>query len=61
LFSQRRRTLKKALETYSKVRKVNFEDVVRVIDRRLMDLRVFEIQPSDFIRINEALKEMNNS
>ena len=61
LFSQRRRTLRKALETYSKVRKVKFEDVVSVVDEELMDLRVFELQPSDFIRLSEGLKELSRA
>jgi 16S rRNA (adenine1518-N6/adenine1519-N6)-dimethyltransferase len=57
LFSQRRRILRKALETYSKVKKAKFEDVARVVDDRLMDFRVFELQPSMFVRLSESLKE----
>jgi 16S rRNA (adenine1518-N6/adenine1519-N6)-dimethyltransferase len=59
LFSQRRRTLRKALETYSKVKKAKFEDVARVVDEELMDLRVFELQPSDFVGLSESLKELS--
>lgn len=61
LFSQRRRTLRKALETYSKLRKANFKDVARVVEKELMDLRVFELQPSDFIRISAGLKELSRA
>jgi 16S rRNA (adenine1518-N6/adenine1519-N6)-dimethyltransferase len=59
LFSQRRRTLRKALETYSKVKKAKFEDVARIVDEELMDLRVFELQPSDFVGLSESLKELS--
>lgn len=61
LFSQRRRTLRKALETYSKVKKAKFEDVARVVDEELMDLRVFELQPSDFVGLSESLKELSRA
>ena len=61
LFSQRRRTLRKALGTYSKIKKTKFEDVARVVDEGLMDTRVFEIQPSDFVRISESLKKVSGA
>jgi len=61
LFSQRRRTLRKAMATYSKIKKVEFEDIAKVIDEGLMDTRVFEIQPSDFVRISESLKKVSGA
>lgn len=59
LFSQRKRTLRKALETYSKIKRVKFADVSRVVDGGLMESRVFELQPSDFVRLSESLKKIN--
>jgi len=61
LFSQRRRTLRKALETYSKIKRERFEDVARVVDEELMDTRVFELQPSDFVRLSEDLKKVSGA
>jgi 16S rRNA (adenine1518-N6/adenine1519-N6)-dimethyltransferase len=61
LFSQRRRTLRKALGTYSKIKKARFEDVARVVDEGLMDARIFELQPSDFVRISESLKKVSGA
>ncbi len=55
LFSQRRRTLRKALATYAKIK----GDPGRVPDLGLgplLDVRVFMLAPEEFVRINRALR-----
>ncbi|MEN3062363.1 MAG: 16S rRNA (adenine(1518)-N(6)/adenine(1519)-N(6))-dimethyltransferase RsmA [Candidatus Methanosuratincola petrocarbonis] len=54
LFSQRRRTLRKALETFSKSRGMGRGALEGVIGRGLLEKRVFELSPSDFLEISRV-------
>jgi len=54
LFSQRRRTLRKALFTYGKMLRTGSPSRPR-IDEELMQMRVFELSPPDFLHIAEEL------
>lgn len=55
LFSQRRRKLRKAIETYCKINGLEREDVIRRIDDRLLMRRVFELEPNDFIYLSRRI------
>ncbi|MDI9644972.1 MAG: rRNA adenine N-6-methyltransferase family protein, partial [Candidatus Verstraetearchaeota archaeon] len=56
LFSQRKRTLRKALETYSKVSGEKMSVVEERIAKELLTKRVFELTPSEFVEISTALE-----
>jgi 16S rRNA (adenine1518-N6/adenine1519-N6)-dimethyltransferase len=61
LFSQRRRTLRKAIDTYSKV---NGVDASRLFDGKLkgmIDSRVFELRPEDFVLISRQLRKLDRA
>lgn len=57
LFSQRRRTLRKALATYAKMRG-NPGHVPDLGLGPLLDVRVFMLTPEEFVRIDRALRGM---
>ncbi len=59
LFSQRRRKLKKAIESYCKIKGLDRERVIRRIDDRLLMRRVFELEPDDFIYLSRRIGGMN--
>lgn len=56
LFSQRRRTLRKALETLSKSAKVERDALESRFGTELLGRRVFELSPLEFVKISMALK-----
>ncbi|MEM4657234.1 MAG: hypothetical protein QXX77_02290, partial [Candidatus Methanosuratincola sp.] len=58
LFSQRRRTLRKALETYSKSSGIGRDVLEGGIGRDLLEKRVFELTPSDFLEISRAFSRL---
>jgi len=64
LFSQRRRKLRKALQTYSKMMGVEFGEVIaRVcegIDPIDLGRRVYELQPTEFVRLSRRLGDIGN-
>ncbi|MEM3882989.1 MAG: 16S rRNA (adenine(1518)-N(6)/adenine(1519)-N(6))-dimethyltransferase RsmA [Candidatus Methanomethyliaceae archaeon] len=55
LFSQRRRKLKKALESYCKIKGLDRLDVMKRVDEKFMTRRVFELEPNDFIYLNKVI------
>lgn len=55
LFSQRRRTLRKALATYSKVRGADTSKVLEGGLKELGDCRIFQLRPEDFLGIARQL------
>lgn len=57
LFSQRRRKLKIALDTYCKINKMNYNELLNMIDKELLEKRVFEIKPEEFIYLCNIIKE----
>jgi 16S rRNA (adenine1518-N6/adenine1519-N6)-dimethyltransferase len=56
LFSQRRRKLKVALYTYCKINKMNYNELISLVDRELLERRVFEIKPEEFIHLSNLIK-----
>jgi 16S rRNA (adenine1518-N6/adenine1519-N6)-dimethyltransferase len=58
LFSQRKRKLRRALETYSKIKKLNFGEVIREFEESLLETRVFQISPPSFVMISTRLKAL---
>ncbi|MBC7120433.1 MAG: ribosomal RNA small subunit methyltransferase A [Candidatus Methanosuratus sp.] len=57
LFSQRRRTLRKALETFSKISGGRRAEIDAKIRSEMLEKRVFELSPRDFIEISRAFAE----
>jgi len=57
LFSQRRRTLRKALETYSKVRHVELSCLLEGAGEDMIKTRVCELRPEEFVRISLLFKD----
>jgi 16S rRNA (adenine1518-N6/adenine1519-N6)-dimethyltransferase len=58
LFSQRKRKLRRALETYSKIKQLNFEEVAGEFEESLLATRVFQISPPGFVTISGKLKAL---
>jgi 16S rRNA (adenine1518-N6/adenine1519-N6)-dimethyltransferase len=58
LFSQRKRKLRRALEAYSKIKKLNFGDVTGGFEESLLETRVFQINPPSFVMISSKLKAL---
>ncbi|MGA2573446.1 MAG: 16S rRNA (adenine(1518)-N(6)/adenine(1519)-N(6))-dimethyltransferase RsmA [Candidatus Methanomethylicaceae archaeon] len=58
LFSQRKRKLRRALETYSKIKKLNFVEVAGGFEENLLETRVFQISPHGFVTISSRLKAL---
>ncbi|MEJ5292976.1 MAG: 16S rRNA (adenine(1518)-N(6)/adenine(1519)-N(6))-dimethyltransferase RsmA [Candidatus Methanosuratincola sp.] len=54
LFSQRRRTLRKALETFSKAKGIGREALEGEIRHALLEKRVFELSPGEFLEVSRA-------
>ncbi len=57
LFSQRRRKLKVALNTYCKISKMNYNELLGIIDKELLEKRIFEIKPEEFIYLSNIIKK----
>jgi len=58
LFSQRRRTLRKALETFSKSRGMDRALLEAMIGVGMIEKRVFELSPGDFLEISRAFSRL---
>ena len=56
LFSQRKRKLRKALDTYSKLKRLAPGVALANINEGLLGKRVFELEPSDFLYLSRILK-----
>lgn len=55
LFSQRRRRLKKAIETYCKIKGTDPVRIFENIGEGFLMRRVFELEPEDFLYINKVI------
>lgn len=55
LFSQRKRVLRKALETYGKIKGIETPEIAGAIGQDAMGRRVFELTPKEFMVIAEEL------
>lgn len=58
LFSQRKRKLRRALETYAKIKKLNFREVAGGFEESLLETRIFQISPPGFVIISGRLKAL---
>lgn len=58
LFSQRKRKLRKALRTYSKIKRLEAIAVLSGIGMELLEKRVFELTPAEFVWLCEKLREI---
>jgi len=61
LFSQRKRVLRKALETYGKIKRIGSPQAAAGIGQELMSRRVFELSPQDFMLIAEGLSRIEGN
>lgn len=57
LFSQRRRSLRKALVAYEKLRGLGRGKALAAIEPPLLEKRVFEITPEEFLALDRCLRE----
>lgn len=55
MFSQRKRVLRKALETYGKIKRMDPPQIADAIGQEVMGKRVFELSPKEFKVIAEEL------
>ncbi len=55
MFSQRKRVLRKALETYGKIKRMDTPHIADAIGQEVMRKRVFELSPKEFKVIAEEL------
>ncbi|HRU82048.1 MAG TPA: hypothetical protein P5168_05805, partial [Candidatus Methanomethylicus sp.] len=60
MFSQRKRTLRKALGTYCKIKRIGAPHLPG-IGEELMSRRVFELSPRDFMSIAEELSRIEGN
>ncbi|MFQ5998403.1 MAG: 16S rRNA (adenine(1518)-N(6)/adenine(1519)-N(6))-dimethyltransferase RsmA [Candidatus Bathyarchaeia archaeon] len=58
MFSQRKRTLRKALKTWSRLR-LSSRDVSSYVSQRLLDKRIFQLEPSQFEEISNSVQEIS--
>ncbi len=55
LFSQRRRKLKKAIDSYCKIKDLDKTELISRIDEKMLMKRVFELEPKDFLYLGRVM------